>query len=204
MQRILFQGDSITDWYRDYKDGITLGRGFVSYVAQKLQDQEVEVLNRGISGNTTLDMAKRFDVDGLALKPDLLTIMIGINDTWQAFLNQKITPASEFKQIYRDVLLQVKQETTAKLILMEPFLLPFPEDRKAWREDLDPKIHVVRELALEFDALLIPLDGLMNAAGIKYGFTKLIVDGVHPTDFGHHLLADIWLDAVYKNGYLQL
>jgi acyl-CoA thioesterase-1 len=82
------------------------------------------------------------------------------------------------------------------LILCEPFVLPVPEDRKNWREDLDPKIQVVRKLALEFGAILIPYDGIYAAACAKREPAFWAADGVHPTYEGHALMSIEWLKAV--------
>ena len=80
--------------------------------------------------------------------------------------------------------------------MIEPFVLPHPEDRIAWREDLDPKIHVVRKLALEYGALLVPLDGLFAAACSKAEPAYWAGDGVHPSLAGHELIADAWIKAI--------
>ncbi|MNI85471.1 hypothetical protein D3C73_1424700 [compost metagenome] len=82
-----------------------------------------------------------------------------------------------------------------KLIMMEPFVLPVPEDRKLWRTDLDPKIHVVRQLAREFGAVLVPLDGLFAEASTKADPAFWTPDGVHPSPAGHALIAEAWLKA---------
>jgi len=79
---------------------------------------------------------------------------------------------------------------------VEPFVLPVPENRKSWRQDLDPKIHIVRELAREYGAMLVPLDGLFAAASAKAEPAYWAPDGVHPSPAGHALIADAWLRTV--------
>jgi acyl-CoA thioesterase-1 len=79
---------------------------------------------------------------------------------------------------------------------MEPFVLPVPDDRRTWREDLDPKLAVVRHLAREFNALLIPLDGIFAAACTQQPPAFWAADGVHPSSAGHALIAKSWLEAV--------
>jgi lysophospholipase L1-like esterase len=82
------------------------------------------------------------------------------------------------------------------LILLEPFVLPVPVDRVRWREDLDPKIAVVRQLAREFHAILVPLDGIFAQASAQREPAFWAGDGVHPSNAGHALIAQSWLRAV--------
>jgi lysophospholipase L1-like esterase len=102
----------------------------------------------------------------------------------------------DYAQGYRDLIVQTKEKLDAKLILIEPFVLPFPEDRKKWREDLDLKINAVRELAREFNTLYVPLDGLFAQASTEAPLAFWAPDGVHPSPAGHALISKAWLDAV--------
>ncbi|KKD44989.1 SGNH/GDSL hydrolase family protein [Listeria seeligeri] len=193
-KKLLFLGDSVTDAGRDFADGYDLGQGYVKYIADSLKTEDVTVLNRGVSANRVADLHRRIDTDAIEFTPDVVTILIGINDTWFSFSRWEDTSVTAFKEVYRVILTRIKVETNAEIVLMEPFVLPYPEDRKAWRGDLDPKIGAVRELAAEFGATLIPLDGLMNALAVKHGPTYLAEDGVHPTKAGHEAIASTWLE----------
>ncbi|WP_270994556.1 SGNH/GDSL hydrolase family protein [Listeria seeligeri] len=193
-KKLLFLGDSVTDAGRDFADGYDLGQGYVKYIADSLKTEDVTVLNRGVSANRVADLHRRIDTDAIEFTPDVVTILIGINDTWFSFSRWEDTSVTAFKEVYRVILTRIKVETNAEIVLMEPFVLPYPEDRKAWRGDLDPKIGAVRELAAEFGATLIPLDGLINALAVKHGPTYLAEDGVHPTKAGHEAIASIWLE----------
>lgn len=197
---VLFQGDSITDWGRNREDGASLGVGYSLMVASRLghlyPEKNITFLNRGIGGNRTIDLQKRWDKDCLELKPNVLSIMIGINDTWRRFDNNENTPVEQYEARYRDLLQRATDKLDVKLVMMEPFVLPVPEDRKLWRADLDPKIHVVRELAREFGAVLVPLDGLFAEASTKADPAFWALDGVHPSPAGHGLIAEAWLKAV--------
>ncbi|MBF2544404.1 SGNH/GDSL hydrolase family protein [Listeria seeligeri] len=193
-KKLLFLGDSVTDAGRDFADGYDLGQGYVKYIADSLKTEDVTALNRGVSANRVADLHRRIDTDAIEFTPDVVTILIGINDTWFSFSRWEDTSVTAFKEVYRVILTRIKVETNAEIVLMEPFVLPYPEDRKAWRGDLDPKIGAVRELAAEFGATLIPLDGLMNALAVKHGPTYLAEDGVHPTKAGHEAIASIWLE----------
>ncbi|KHL95753.1 GDSL family lipase [Paenibacillus sp. IHB B 3415] len=197
---ILFQGDSITDCGRNYADASSLGVGYALMAGARLglqyPEKNLTFINRGISGNRAVDLQVRWDRDCLELKPTWVSIYIGVNDTWRWFDSGQETTAAEFEASYRDLIERTKQSLDAKLVLVEPFVLPVPEDRKGWRQDLDPKIHVVRELAREYGAVLVPLDGLFAAASVKAEPAFWAGDGVHPSPAGHALIAEAWMKAV--------
>lgn len=197
---ILFQGDSITDWGRNHEDASSLGAGYAMMVAARLglqyPEKKLTFINRGIGGNRIIDLQGRWDKDCLSLKPTWVSIYIGINDTWRNMDSGQETTTAEFEAAYRDLIERTKHTLDAKLVLVEPFVLPVSEDRKGWRQDLDPKIHVVRELAREYGALLVPLDGLFAAASAKAEPAFWAADGVHPSPAGHALITDAWLKAV--------
>lgn len=198
---ILFQGDSITDADRNREIATDLGKGYVNEINLLLsadgQNKNIEITNRGISGDRVIDLKKRWDKDCISINPTAVSILIGINDCWRRYDNNDPTTADEFKKDYRYILNQVKERTDAKIILCEPFVLPIPEDRIQWREDLDPKIKVVWELSKEFDALYLPLDRIFREASALVEPILLAEDGVHPTPRGHNLIAKEWI-KVYK------
>ncbi len=197
---VVFQGDSITDAGRNREASGDLGRGYAMMAAAlfsaKFPERNVTFYNRGISGNRVKDLEARWDVDCLDLKPTWVSIMIGINDCWRRYDRNDPTPVEDYEAGYRRILQRVKEESGANLILLEPFVLPVPDDRKTWREDLDPKIHAVRQLAREFEALYVPLDGLFAAAATRKEPAFWAHDGVHPSPAGHALIARAWLEAV--------
>ena len=203
---ILFIGDSVTDVGRDRTNAVDLGQGYPLMIATALKERyaelELSFSNRGIGGDKLKDMAARWEADCLSLNPTVVSILIGINDTWHAVGQDQFgsqEDLQQFEQLYRTLLTTLVENSVRQIILMEPFVLPYPIDREMWRSDLDPRIQVVRKLAYEFQADLIPLDGLLNAIGIKQGFALLTgEDGVHPTQKGHELIAKMWLDAVEK------
>lgn len=201
--RIVFFGDSVTDCDRDraVEGDAGLGVGYVRMCHSLLQarhpEWELVILNRGVSGERVYDLERRLEEDVLELRPQIVSILIGINDTWQRYgTHQRVSPISEFLACYRRILERLRAESGAQLVLGEPFLLPVPEDRAAWREDLDPRIRAVRKLAEEFDATLLPLDDCFtNAAKIRPPEFWL-PDGVHPSAAGHGVIAKAWMDRV--------
>ena len=189
---ILFQGDSITDTGRDRDDIKSLGNGYVSmiqsqYYAQNLHKNAI-FINKGIGGNKMGDLFNRWDEDCIQLKPDLLTIFVGINDTSRSDSEEN----SDFVKYYTGFLDRAVNETDAKIILMEPFVLPVNEERASRRPKLDYKIDIVRKLALKYKTNLIPLDGIFNSISTKKGYEFWAIDGVHPTPAGHALIAKEW------------
>lgn len=198
--RILFIGDSITDVDRNRSDGFDLGEGFPNLIATQLlhnyPDHELTILNRGISGDRVIDLKNRWKEDCLELNPDLVTILVGINDVGSVINERKVPTEQEleeFEKNYRFLLESLVQKTGAKIILIEPFVLPYPEDRLNWRKQLDPRIQITRRLADDYDALLIPLDGILNAKGIASDYSVYTGDdGVHPTLKGHTAIAEAW------------
>jgi acyl-CoA thioesterase-1 len=197
---VLFQGDSITDAGRGALDPENLGSGYAmmaaSWFSAAFPEKEVTFLNRGIGGNRAIDMENRWERDCIDLTPSWVSIMIGINDTWRAFDSGDPTSSEAYEASLRTILTRTRDALAAQLILVEPFVLPYPEDRLAWRTDLDPRIRIVRAFADEFNALLVPLDGIMNAAAEKRPPSFWAPDGVHPTPAGHALIAQSWLRAV--------
>lgn len=196
--RLLFLGDSITDAGRDRHHPEDLGRGFVLMTAAELGRRypqlQLSFLNRGIGGDRIQQILDRLETDCLALSPDILIFMIGINDTWHQtddpnnFGTQQA--ADQFHQKYESFLKRVKAAGIQRILLLEPFVLPWPADRIHWRQDLDPKIQTVRRLAAKYECELVPLDGLLNSLGIRDGFAYYTGnDGVHPTLVGHQVIA---------------
>lgn len=197
---VLFQGDSITDAGRSREDLNDLGPGYPGLVAAWFSalypEKRVRFLNRGISGNRTGDLLERWGPDCLDLAPDWVSILIGVNDTWRRYDSNLLTTTQAYEDNYRRLLQQVRQHLKARLIILEPFILPTPPDRAAWRVDLDPKIGAARRLAGEFGAIYVALDGVFAEAAARREPGFWLPDGVHPTPAGHALIAQAWLRAV--------
>ncbi len=160
--RVLFQGDSITDAGRVREDAGALGEGYAMIAAAWFSAvhplRDTVFLNRGVSGDRVRDLRARWRRDCLELKPSWVSIMIGINDCWRRYDAGDATAVGDYEADYREILKPLREKLSARLILIEPFVVPAAESQKAWREDLDPKIAAVRRLAEEFSAILVPLD----------------------------------------------
>ena len=183
---ILFQGDSITDCDRNYQQDESLGDGYASKISTiygTLFDNKVTFINRGVSGDRCRNLLERYEKDILAIRPDYLSILIGINDTWRRYDSNDPTSAERFRDEYYKLLTSVRRELPeTKLILMEPFLLYTQPQEYSWREDLYEKADIVPWLAKEFNAYYVPLQGMFDylvSTGIDP--KSLSEDGVHPT-----------------------
>jgi acyl-CoA thioesterase I len=189
---IVFAGDSVTDCGRR-SDPAGLGDGYVKNLSDAFGADRPRIVNAGISGHRAVDLAARWQTDVLAHEPVLVSILVGINDTWRRYDEDDPTSTESFERSYRELLEPVR---SLQLVLIEPFLLAVKEEQHIWREDLDPKIDVVRSLAAEYGALLVPADVEFNRIASTVGATTLADDGVHPTAAGHELLADLWRRTV--------
>ncbi|HEY3559113.1 MAG TPA: SGNH/GDSL hydrolase family protein [Kribbella sp.] len=195
--RVMFTGDSITDCHRRETDN-PLGYGYPLRVAGQWglqQPDRVPVwMNTGISGDTLAGLGSRWQADVLDARPDVVSILIGINDTGYRFsFGHDEVPAEAFRAGYRRLL---EPLADVQLVLIEPFLLPVKEEQWAWRADLDAKIQVVRELAREYGARLVAADGMFAELAAGNNPEHWLFDGVHPTPAGHQALAEAWLRQV--------
>lgn len=201
---ILFTGDSITDGTRNrecrFEDPAALGAGYVSILAGQLglefSEMNLGFRNTGISGDRTCDLLARWDADCIALQPNWVSILVGVNNTWRRYDADDPTPAAQFESECRELLERVKSETSAKTVLCSPFLLHVDENVSRMREDLDPKIGILKNLAGEFGAAWVDFDAAFMAAIDRRPPAYWAFDGVHPTIAGHALMAKTWLEAV--------
>ena len=197
--KILFQGDSITDWGRDRNDIHNLGNGYPKYAAKLLTERypdiDFEFINLGISGNQTKDLVARLDTDFIDIQPDIVSILIGVNDTWHHAEQKDWIPNEIFEERYRTVLTAIKEKTNAKIMMMEPFLIP-TEDKAFFREDLAPKIEIIRKLAREFADIYLPTDGLLASAFIGDDPLSYAADGVHPTAKGAEFIGMLYCEYI--------
>jgi lysophospholipase L1-like esterase len=202
----LFQGDSITDGNRTRNTdwNHVMGHGYQYIIASKLwyefPKKEFHFFNRGISGNKLTDLAERWKTDTLDVKPNVLSILIGINDT-SAFINgDKNFGAEQYEEQYRALLKQTKQQlASVQFILCEPFALPTGNVKNKWEEysaEVQKRQRIVNQLAREFDAIFVPFQSAFNKALSRAPADYWIWDGIHPMPAGHELMAREWLQYV--------
>ena len=195
--RVLFQGDSITDGNRGRSEDPNhiLGHGYVFLVAAECGARQPErandFVNRGVSGNTVADLAKRWQADTLDLKPAVLSVLVGVND-----LNAGV-PVDVFREQYAALLERTtKALPGVRLVLCEPFGLPTGAKKDGWaayHAELAKRQAVVVELGKRFDAPVVHFQAVLDDAVRRAPAEYWVWDGIHPTYRGHQLLADEWL-----------
>jgi lysophospholipase L1-like esterase len=204
----LFQGDSITDGNRSRNNdwNHVMGHGYAYLIASRLwfdhPQNDFMFFNRGISGNKIDDLAARWDSDSLDLKPDVISILIGINDVY-AIVKNSLTPnIKQYESDFRKILEQTKEKRPDTLfILLEPFFLPLGrvnEKPEVWDAETKLRQEITRKMALEFDTLYVPLQKPFIMACDKAPAKYWIWDGIHPMPAGHELIAREWIKVVSK------
>lgn len=198
--RILFQGDSITDGNRGRTPDPNhiLGHGYAFLIAARhgaaFPERSLTFLNRGVSGNTVTDLEKRWKKDTLDLKPDVLSILIGVND------HSKNVPLEVFERTYDKLLAAARAENPGvRLVLCAPFTLPVgrkKEGYERWLAGINRRKEIAAGLARKYDAAFVDFQPVFEAACDKAPAEYWIWDGIHPTYSGHQLMADEWLRVV--------
>lgn len=223
MKTILFQGDSITDCSRireEKTDFITklcnklgrktlLGNGYPALVAAELgaRDKDLQFINRGVSGDRIPDVYARIVKDIIKIKPDYMSLLVGVNDVWQEFDRNNGTGASRFEKVY-EILIQELQEELPdmKIIILEPFVLEGsatrnrenqPNRYELFRRAIIELAAIEKRLAEKYNLCFVPLQSVFDEAAEKAAPEALLSDGVHPTEKGHVLIKNEWLKA-YK------
>lgn len=201
-QTIVFIGDSITDADRNRPAYRPLGFGYVHFVANtllaKYPQLNLNIINTGISSNTVRDLKSRWEKDCIRFKPDVLSVLIGVNDVWRQYaepeyLNQAVYE-EEYELTYRLLLSQIKQQGDSQLILMEPFMFCNDTKNEIFRS-LRNYIDIVDNLAEEFGAVLVPLQSEIDKKIKQVPPEKWSADAIHPYIWSHAWIAQHWLQA---------
>ena len=205
MKKILFQGDSVTDsnrakdekWSEKYQ-----GSGYPILVAAELgyrYPNEYSFYNRGISGNRVVDLLSRVKCDLINLKPDVVSILIGVNDVWHEINYKNGLSEESFERIYDILLCEIKEHLpNTQLMLLEPFVLQGEATIEHWsefREEVEKRAKVTKKLAEKYNADFIALQSKFDKACTQAPAEYWLIDGEHPTSAGHKIIAEAWLDA---------
>lgn len=210
---VLFQGDSITDGNRTRNQdwNHVMGHGYQFIIASKLwyenPQSDLKFFNRGISGNRVTDLEKRWQEDSIDLKPDVISILIGVNDTMSVVNNQNPQSIETFEASYRSILQKSKETLpNVKFVICEPFILEngwVSKNTDIWKAEIQKRQKVARNLSQEFGAVFVPYQKIFNEALQKAPTEFWIWDGVHPMPAGHELMARHWIKSVNKSGILR-
>ncbi len=207
MKTILFQGDSITDCGR----GDGLGSGYALFTTAHLgftNPGEYNCINRGISGNRIVDVYARIKADIINLKPDYMSLLIGVNDVWHEIGWGNGVDEDKFERIYCMLLDEIKEALPdIKIMILEPFCLegPATEDNEdepnkwaTFRSEVEKRAKRAKAVAEKYNLTFIPLQEKFDTLAEKTSPTYWLGDGVHPTPMGHELIKTEWLKAFEK------
>ena len=206
---ILFQGDSITDGNRGRTPDPNhiMGHGYAFSIASRVgadyPEKRYQFYNRGISGNKVTDLEQRWQAETLDLKPDILSILVGVNDSNSIVFNrQPSVSVEEYEEVY-DALLEKTRSVFPEIIfvLCEPFVLKVGRMIENWEvsySDMSKRQEIVRKLSRKYDAVFVGFQEVFDKACEKVHCDYWIWDGVHPTVAGHELMAREWLKQVEK------
>jgi lysophospholipase L1-like esterase len=206
---ILFQGDSITDGNRgrDKDPNHIMGHGYAFSIASRVgadrPEKNYQFYNRGISANKVIDLEKRWQTDTLDLKPDVLSILIGVNDSASSVVNwDPVVNVQLYEEIYNRLLEQTRAAFPEVIfVLGEPFIAPGTRTTGNWEAylaDIAQRQAVVKKLASKYDAVFVGYQAVFDKAYSKVPADYWIWDGVHPTVAGHELMVREWLKEVGK------
>lgn len=207
--KILFFGDSITDMARSREmDGNAFGygMGYVHSVSSTLKyenPQAYEIINRGIGGHRVVDLYARIKADVWNHNPDLISILIGVNDVWHEIYGGNGVDLERYERVYRMMIEDTKKRLpNVKFILCEPFVLKGTATEEKYEEFCEVKKYaaVVKKLAEEYGAGFVALQDKLDEAAAKYGAVHYLYDGVHPDVAGGKLIAEEWL-KVFREGF---
>lgn len=206
---ILFQGDSITDCGRDREKDVKTGIGYPTMVKGQLGFEEAgqhTFINRGISGNRIVDVYARIKRDILNLKPDLMSLLIGVNDVWHdVHESPNGVAADKFFKIYCMLIEEIKAALPdIKLMILEPFCLPgtattaTEEKWQGFSTEVPKRAAMAKKVAEKYGLTFIPLQAGFDALAEKAEPSYWLADGVHPTAMGHRYIMGEWMKA-YKS-----
>ncbi len=208
---VLFQGDSITDGCRSDDGFHHIGTAYPLLVAARMgldHPNEYTFINRGISGNRIVDLYARLKCDIINIKPDCMSLLIGVNDIWHDIVHQNGLTPQKFKKVYKLLLEELREALPSmRLILMEPFVFhgPLSDSTPDLPDRFDRLVSgvrevraAVRELAQEFALDCIPLQDIFDTYRKTLPDSCFTPDGIHPSPMGHQIIADAWLRCFYK------
>ena len=193
MANCLFLGDSITDAGHLF-DPANLGEGYVSVLAEMTAADQCILCNRGHDGFTVEQVLRMLKRDGIEKHWDIISLLAGVNDIPVEVYTSHHRIPDEFSQYYTEILEFLSLRTNARMILIEPFLFSIPQEYQNWQPYLQMESSIIRNLALRFDAALLPANEILNHAASIHGVRQITVDGIHLTSLGNRILAETWME----------
>lgn len=199
---VLFQGDSITDCDRGLEAIGKTGNGYATMAVGQLGAQEPGVYtfyNRGVGGNRIVDLYARMKADIVNLKPDYMSILMGVNDVWHEFEFANGVSAEKFEKVYCMLIEELQQVLPGlKIMIMEPFFLPrqdTPERNAYFAKEVPLRAAAAKRVAEKYGLVFVPLQERLTKANVGVAWDYWLCDGVHPTQAGHYLLKEAWMEG---------
>lgn len=206
MPVILFQGDSITDVGRNRtvagaNNAGALGGGYpliaASHMMRAHPDSGLQILNRGVSGDKVPQLQARWETDTIALKPDILSILVGVNDLWHKLNGNSNGTVADYESQYHELLKGTLLALPAvRLVILEPFVLMTGAVNEQWFPEFDERRAAAARVAKGLNATFIPLQSMFTQLAKTAPASYWLGDGVHPTIAGHAAIADRWREVV--------
>lgn len=201
--RILFQGDSITDAYRARDNEENIGIGYAFLVKASLGFEmpgEYEFINRGNGGNRIVDLYARIKNDIINIKPDVMSILIGVNDVWHEFAESPNgVNAEKYYKIYDMLIAEVKAVLPEmKIMIMEPFVLKASATEEKWEqfhEEVRKRAQMAKKISEKYHLPYIALQEGFDKLAKNMPASYWLEDGVHPTAMGHEYIKNEWIKA---------
>lgn len=205
MKTILFQGDSITDAGRSREDDSNTGIGYPTLVKSELgfeYPNQFTWYNRGISGNRVVDLYARIKADIINLRPDIMSILIGVNDVWHELGSQNGVDAEKYFKVYSMLIEEIKEALPdVKIMILEPFVLKASATEENWEQfqtEVKKRAHKAKEIAEKYNLPFVSLQDKFDEALQVAPASYWLMDGVHPTAAGHELIKREWVCAFRK------
>ena len=203
--RLVFFGDSLTDMYRNFDKTVDMstsyGTGFVFDVAAQLMYERpgfYQIINRGQGGNKVTDLYARYMEDIVSEKPDVLTVLVGVNDVWHELITHSGTPIDVFEETYIKLINELKEKLPqTTIIMMEPFFLYGSATKDIWEpfQEVLKYAEVCKKVAEKTGCTYIFLQKAFNEATKDGASTQFLFDGLHTNPGGAHLIATKWLNV---------
>ncbi len=210
MIRVLFQGDSITDGVRDRQNPEHLGAGYAKFVAGTLDFEQpgtYEFINRGIAGNRIVDVYARIKKDIINLKPDVMSLLVGVNDVWQEYTRQNGVDAQKYEMIYELLLSEIREALPdMKIIILGSYvengarIIEEGFDYTALRKGVEQRAAIAKKMAEKYGYPFVDLQARFDEAVQRGPMEKFTVDGIHPVTGGIELIKRAWLEAFEQLG----
>jgi acyl-CoA thioesterase-1 len=197
-QTIVFIGDSITDAGRRDEAYKPFGAGYVHFTANTLLAKypllDFNIINSGVNGEAIPELKARWQEDCISHKPDILSILVGVNDAWRHVAEKNLSGADNYDSMYRQLLSQTKKECNSQIVIVEPFMFCDDLNNPAFAE-LCRLIEKVRIIAADFGAVLVPLQNLIDKQIKQVPPQKWSLDMIHPVVWAHAWISQRWLET---------